>query len=549
MITVYQESCLKKITHKSVCSLKGGYNYGTALINEEFAYQIVLLSDSEAPTYLDYELHAGREKIKIYSVKQIPVCYPHREDDPYPDYLSDEPCILPDCLVPINNRGVISVSKFPTVLWVTVTAQTAGDHPVILRFRNGDMDFTTEFNLHVVDLELKRDRIDYAAFMYPNGVAEPYDGLPFTDIYWIHIKDYFRVLAENGVTELYVPLFPTIHSNPVFSNEAQMIEVSVLGTEKNPQYKFNFDMMDCWLYMAEKFNFKHYILPSFYPDIKNKRCVQVPAIGTDGRKTTLFFGENNDCTSNYYFAFMRQFFRQFKVHIEEMGLADKFQYSGPVFPRPEDSDEIIRANDGIRDVIRYARVYTMVDSPEAYRAKGIYKTVVPMSSIESIRQYGNMDESKIYIDVDSPQNPINQLIASPSVRLRSLSVYCLRYGITSFVNFGVNCVNTFELGKTVNPIYDTDNENCYPSGSLSLIYPAPNGVFESIRLKQLFYAMQDLVVMKTATHTLDNKIIKKFDEFSTINYRRCLVKDDQYLKIQEFVRKEIESNIDQYTHY
>ncbi len=543
MINVYQESCLKKITHKNAHTLKGDYTSASALIDEEIAYQVVLQSDQDMPIYLDYELHHSVEKIKLYSVKQVPVPFPHCENDPYPDYLADEPCILPDCLIPIQNRGVISVGRFPTVLWVSAKAKTAGDHSVILRFYNGDMDFTTDFNLHVVDTVLDRSDFYYSAYLFPNGVAMPYQGMPFTDIYWSHINDYFKVLAENGVNELYVPIFPAIPENPIFADESQMVKVKVFGTELNPEYKFNFDIFDCWIYMAEKHGFQRYILPSFYPDMKHKKCLHIPAIGVNATKTTLFFGPDKDCTDNYYYAFVRKFYRSFKLHLEELGILEKFSFINAVNPSEEDYDEMDRISKGIFDVFKQSAQSTLLQKSNLNHPDFGYP-ILPMCDASHYIDEDKFHNASLYIDVDTPENPINQLIASPSVRLRALSLYWFRYGILKFTNFGINCINTFELGKTVNPVFDTDNENCYPSGALSLIYPSANSVYESIRLKQIFYAIQDFAAMRQLSHYISaNSIINQMDGSCNVNFRRCLIKEQSYLNFRERVRAGIEKRL------
>lgn len=544
MINVFQESCLKKITYQNFHSLKGNYTGASALINEEIAYQVVLYSDQDVPIYLDYELHYDVDQIKLYSVKQVPVPFPHRDDDPYPDYLTDEPSILPDCLVPLQKRGVITVGKFPNVIWVSVLSKTAGDHSVILRFHNADTDFTADFNLHIVNAVLDRSDFSYSAYLFPNGVANPYQSAPFTDIYWSHIGDYFKVLSENGVNELFVPIFPVIPPNPIFSDESQMVKVKVFGTEKNPEYRFNYDIFDCWIYMAEKYGFKRYILPSFYTDLRSKKCLQIPAIGVDATKTTLFFGSEIDCTNNYYFSFVRKFYRSFKSHLEEMGIIKKFTLINALDPAAEDTGELQRISKGIRDIFKFAPQISMVKEPNLRFDSLCGYPVVPMHKAQFFVGEDNLHNVGIYIDIDAPESPINQLIASPSVRLRALSLYWFRYGIMKFTNYSVNCVNTFELGKTVNPMLDTDNENCYPSGALSLLYPGAHCVYESIRLKQIFYAIQDFSAMRQLSHYISTKsIVNQMDASGNVGFRRCLIKEQSYLNFRERVRAGIEKRL------
>lgn len=134
---IRQISNLKKIRQEALENIEQ-IEAMTALPGERVSYQVVLEQEERAQFRVEIVSPLAGQ-VKVYLVRDVVMDQPAIEDGlEEEDYLSLEPGMMPDVLVPLAEQGFqVSVSKQKTVLWVRVDVRddlAAGSYPVTVRF-------------------------------------------------------------------------------------------------------------------------------------------------------------------------------------------------------------------------------------------------------------------------------------------------------------------------------------------------------------------------------------------------------------------------------
>lgn len=134
---IRQVSNLKKIRQEEPESVEQ-IKVITVLQGERVSYQVVLENEERAQFRVE-AVSPIAGQVKLYLVRDVVMDQPAIEEGlEGEDYLSLEPGMMPDVLVPLSEQGFqVSVSKQRTVLWVRVNVGddlAAGAYPVTVRF-------------------------------------------------------------------------------------------------------------------------------------------------------------------------------------------------------------------------------------------------------------------------------------------------------------------------------------------------------------------------------------------------------------------------------
>ena len=130
----------------------------SCLGGEEFAFQAVLQADGwgMAPVRVTVDSPL-KDSIQVFQVGQVPCAlpaYPGRGDE---NYLTTQPGLFPDPLLPLEEGRVEVSSFFPTALWVNGKVPQgfpAGEYPITLRLEQGGDRVERTFSLRVLGADL-----------------------------------------------------------------------------------------------------------------------------------------------------------------------------------------------------------------------------------------------------------------------------------------------------------------------------------------------------------------------------------------------------------
>ncbi len=486
MIHVIQQSSYEKIT--GIHSLKPNYDQASVLIGEEFSFQIVLYNDSRR-----YEKVFFQSESEIptrgYLVKNVPVNRPYYSDDHYPHYLLDKPGLLPDCLYPLEDRGHLTVHPYPTVLWIGMRASQPGKQWIRFFFQGDEERTESAFHLTVLPHRLPKQWFSVSTYVYPTCLSNASSFPLFSDIHWELLNKYFAVAAAHGTTDLLTPIFPMACSLFPERNPVQLVQISVHGD----QYSFQYDLFDCWIMMARKHGIKDFSFSPLFPSLKDQRCPHITV--QNGRKNVVLFGRDSDILSPEYGIFLRKFLRDFTKHLTQCGLVGHSSFHLTVGATAAYADVYRKCRETVADLLKRFRIVDLLSDYSFYQMDLISSPVVPLCGIQPFLSE-RIPSLCTCFSSGEPKEAANQLIASPSARLRSLGIIFYYHDIVGFLNNRFNCYYSPCSTNVINSYINTDGEGAVPSGSMFWVYPDADGPLPSIRIKQFYYALQDMRLLE-----------------------------------------------------
>ena len=181
----------------------------------------------------------------------------------------DEPGVMPDCLQPIGDDGVLHVGEALTVLWVEVKVDYSGDLKNIINFTDqyGKV-IETCFDIRVIQKELPGKSFFYAQYIDPHSLSDTY-GVPlFSSSFWDIFEKHVAMAVDHRVNTMLVPAYPIHYDDGIQYKSVQLVDIIYEGT----QYTFNYDLLDSWLLILHRNGIKRIILPPIFPSFRDFKC-------------------------------------------------------------------------------------------------------------------------------------------------------------------------------------------------------------------------------------------------------------------------------------
>ena len=178
----------------------------TALAGERFSYQLYL--KAERPLFASVSVESElSENIRIYCVKDAVMDTPVVGDTPIEDYITQEPGLMPDILVPIEESGSrLSVDEIPRALWVKVDipANTKpGRYSVCVNLcfvhpgNDPVGDYCQRMDIEVLPVVMPEQKLIYTRWIYLDCIAQVHGAQIFSEHHWDLIDQYIAA-ADGG---------------------------------------------------------------------------------------------------------------------------------------------------------------------------------------------------------------------------------------------------------------------------------------------------------------------------------------------------------------
>ncbi len=529
MIHFIQQSCLEKI-RADATEFKEPFLTSCALAGEVFAYQVAIYSDSDSSEAVSVYAESGAE-VCLYEVKQVPVNWPHYANDSYRHYLTDTPALLPDALVPLGRRKTLRINRNVTVLWVEVTADFPGNYDVELVFKTNEGEQRTLFHLHILPCRMPELRFNLCQYIDPASIAAYYGVPMFCDKHWDLLEKNIQLAAKHGVTNLLTPIYPPVYGKHSLGGEGvQLVKI----TENKNDYEFNYDLLDCWVLFAKRNGIKRLTFPPIFPSIETLECPKIKI--TRSWREVWLFDESTDVLSPIFCNFIRKFFRSLMKHMKEIGAEDMMCFQISDRPSVEFADRYAQCRALLNNVINCHQIADIAVPYDFYK---LNLGSAPFFTIQDIDDLLRLPSDRfLCTDVTAVNAITNFLIASPSLRVRTFGLLCFQYRIAALFNLWFN--NYFNAeGERADVFLNTANENALPSGGGFLVYPGMDGPIPSIRLKQLFYALQDIQALRVLERDIPfDRVVSKISKIASVD--TLTVSEEKFIKIRDEIYAQIE---------
>lgn len=147
---------------------------------------------------------------EVFQVGQVPCAmpaYPARHDE---GYLTTQPGLFPDPLLPLEGAAVEVSAFLPTVLWVNGKVPQGcpgGDYPITLRFASKAGEAEATFTLHVVGVDLPPQKLVYTQWFHGDCLADYYHVPVWSEEHWALWEKFLSAAGEEGMNMVLTPLF------------------------------------------------------------------------------------------------------------------------------------------------------------------------------------------------------------------------------------------------------------------------------------------------------------------------------------------------------
>ena len=498
----------------------------TMLRGERFTYQISMRSDE--PIMGNIRLESPLlDNIRIYTVENSVMDAPVIEKVDEEGYITTEPGLMPDLLLPIENNSVLTVNATGKTLWIELNIpkdMAAGEYKINFVFETFDFAkpdttraivATKTMTVEVLPVTKKEQSLIYTRWFYADCIADYHNVPIYSDEHFDLIEAYIREAVDVGINMILVP----IHTPPLDTAIGttrpcvQLVDIKKVGNE----YIFGFEKLHRFIDICKRAGIRYYEMAHMFSQWGAKYAANI-MVEENGVKSYMF-GWHIESTSPMYIDFLKQYISAISRELELLGIAENTYYHISDEPSVDRIDAYRTAVETIRPFIGNCHTFDALSSKEFYE-RGVVEC--PVTIVSHIHEFLplNVPNQWVYYCCEPQVTYINSFMAMPSCRTRILGVLIYKYDIKGFLHWGFNFYNSQVSYYKINPYVTTSGDGRFPSGDPFIVYPAKNGAYPSIRGKVTYEAIGDLDLCRTLEEYIGrDEVVKMIDKFADMDLR------------------------------
>lgn len=493
-------SSLEKMFHQKTITEVKQLTTASMLTNETFSFQAqYFLPSQERKTRRTLQWSVEGELLpwlQVYQVTSVPghlPCYNTVDDH----YLTTEPGLFPDLLMPLTAPTVQVTCNYQGALWLCLTPPAEGlppgEYPLTLRLHDeAESSVMSEATLVVTVLpaSLPVQQLYHTEWIHTDCLANYYQLTVFSEEYWQAVRQFVQSAVAHGVNMMLTPLFtPPLDTAPgTVRTEVQLIDVFDDG---QGGYRFGFERLARWVDLCRHEGIRDFEIAHFFTQWGAAHAPHIAVQLPDGRREARF-GWHTDAFGPQWRHFLSTFLPQLTAWFDQQGLRDRVWFHISDEPNEQHLENYRKASDLLRPLISGYRTLDALSDYDFYRLGLVEKPVTASDHLEPFLE-NQVPGQWTYYCCAQYLDVANRFMAQPSVRNRILGVQLWLYRIEGFLHWGFNFYNSELSREAIDPFAVTDGLQAFPAGDPFLVYPGKDFTpLPSIRLKVLLEAMQDL---------------------------------------------------------
>lgn len=469
--------------------------------NEKISFQILYQFSGEINHTPLGTFELKSEISDIISVNQVvsvpsnmPV-NPAKFDD---YYLRTEPGLFPDLIMPIHYNGRINFSAtYLSSLWVDITVPEdykAGNYAVTFSVFDGEGDLLGEqsVEIEICDVVLPTYDFYHTEWLHCDCLAEHYNVEVNSDKYFEVVENYIKNAVDNCINTVMIPIITP--SLDIYEGGERKSTQLIKITKNGNKYSFDYSLVDRFVEICDRAGVSHLEMPPLFSQWGAKSAPVISAF-EDGEEKKIF-GWDTPSDSEEYQGFLEQFLPSLIDYLKKKNKIDGCFFHISDEPELKDLETYKKATALVR---KYLNGYTILDAcwnVELYKEKILSTPAVSVGVVDEFFDAGAKD-FWVYYCGGHYTEVSNRYLSQPSARTRIIGVQMYKYAIKGFLHWGYNFYHNRWSYDIINPYLDTSGEYFAPSGDAFLVYPGDDFMpFDSIRIKQMRDAMQDIYILK-----------------------------------------------------
>ena len=531
-------SSLEKVLPEE-CGYKE-YNRGSALLNEEFSYQIAYKGEGEVFRKINtIEVESDiAEYIRVYCVKGVPVIFRDGEkaDKKFKDTTS---AIIPDVLEPYNKCIPVSTTVFRT-LWVSVKTDekiSCGKHIIKIIFKcDGEVTGVSEFELDVIGAKLPETDIPYTNWIHCDCIADIHNCKIFSAKHWNLIDKYMKLASEHGINMIYTPVVTPALDTQI-GMERPTVQLVDIALDKG-KYTFGFEKLEKWLKLCRKNKIRYIEIAHLFSQWGGEKTPKV-VVEENGKKISKF-GWHTEALSNEYKEFLVQFIPALTNCIEKNWEKENVYFHLTDEPAEEHIEHYGKLYKFVKPLLGEFKQMDALSDYDFY-GRGVIDT--PVVITPKMMEYVNNGVENMWAYTCSwpyDEKYSNRFMEMPSYRNRIIGLQLYKYDIKGFLHWGYNFYYSRLSVQLINPYINNDAEGGFPAGDGFVVYPVLNGVIPSVRLKVFNQGLQDMMSAKLLEKLAGkDEVMKILESDGELEFDVPAVSAEYILKIRERINEKI----------
>jgi hypothetical protein len=467
------------------------------------------------------------EYVRIYKVKQSVMDRPTTYGVQEIGYITTEPGLMPDLLIPWEKSDIIRVGNDATSLWIELNLPDtveAGEYPITFIFDEIDSLKPEEapkqrasktMTVEVLPITVEKQSLIYTRWFYADCIASYHNVPIYSDAHFDLIEAYVREAVDIGINMILVP----IHTPPLDTAIGttrpcvQLVDIKKEGDK----YIFGFEKLRRFIEICKRSGVRYYEMAHMFSQWGAK-CAANIMVEENGKRDYMF-GWHTDSTSPIYIDFLKQYISAIAKELEALGVAENTYYHISDEPTLDKIDAYRAAVEAIRPFIGSSRTFDALSDYAFYEQGLVECPVTGVNHVHEFIPHGIRNQWTYYCC--GPQYTYtNAFMAMPSWRTRILGVLLYKYDIKGFLHWGFNFYNSALSYYPINPYSTTSADGNLPSGDPFIVYPAPDGAYPSIRGKVTYEAICDLNLCRTLEKRIGREaVVKMIDEIAGFDVR------------------------------
>lgn len=461
------------------------------------------------------------------------------------DYLTFEPCLIPDILVPLSRQNnQVRISQDKCLLWVRVDiprSVSCGTYPITIALtEDGTPVKETQLELEILPDELPENTVKYTQWFYSDCIANVHHVEVHSEEHWRLIEEYIKTAVDCGINMILTP----VHNPPLDTavgterTDVQLVEI----TRTELGYVFDFTRLERWLEICGRLGVQYIEVPHLFTQWGAKFAPNIYVCENGERRH--MFGWHTESDSKEYVDFLKEYLPALEEKLRELGWLERAYFHISDEPNIKHIETYERNSKLIHSILSGAKIIDALSNIDFYK-KGLVDIPVPAS--DHIEAFLNEDiqERWVYYCCGQGNGVSNRFLAMSSFRNRIMGIQMYKFGIEGFLQWGYNFYNAQRSVYEINPYITTSADGAFPSGDPFSVYPSADGVYPSIRAFVFYEALQDFALCKLLeSRTSHDHVVRIIDEAAGCEVRFASIPyDDAYLfTLRERILEELQAN-------
>lgn len=510
---VWLETSLKRIFPQSPASTSPLLELDVAR-NSKVSFQVGFHSNMKDQTQIACSIEAEELDPLIRYVGLVPLR--HFNTDVRSEELDGVgylPGLLPDPLYPLTK---VDANPFASrSFWVTLNIPASiepGEHDYIVRlsWKEGKEEKTRDLTLklQVSSLIIKPRQNFHVTHWWRGEATSLYHK---TDLYserwWQLTRAQMKNLIEHGNDVAFIQNLFELRE--VFKNPCQMLIINEMSPGK---YAFDWSIIKRFVDMCKELGYKKFEWGHLwlYWGVEDAMHVYTKRNG----KYELLWDKDLKATSPTYINFLEQYLPELHMFLQKEDILKDSYFHLSDEPWSEHVANYKRARDILRRIAPWMKV---MDALSDVRYGREHLTDIPVPIISSAQDYIKEGIPHWVYYCTGPRDKwLNRLYDTPLAKIRMSGWLFYRFKALGFLHWGYNYWYKLDKEEALNP-FEEGAGYAYPgiaSGDPFIVYPGPDGPYDSIRWEVFAESLQDYAILQSAGINPDDPLLDPLKSYA-----------------------------------